>query len=892
MATSDSTQVTNKDVLWSIVTYGSVFGVFIICFLLLRLKLKRIYQPKSSFQLINDEKKPEQLPNGIFQWLPELLRKSDNFIIQQAGLDGYFFVRYLYLISMYMFISSLWILPLLVPLNVSGSTGDLGFDKLTFSNIRSKKRYYAHVFASWLFFWGFLFLVYRELTYFTSVRQVVLSSPRYAKKLSSRTVLFQCVPSQYLSEVEFSKLFVGVKRIWITRAADDLASKVAERDDLAMKLEAAETAYLKKAVKRANQIKAKSGVAISGDISEYVPNKHRPKHRLTFLIGKKVDTIDYIKGELVKLNKEVVQLQADHMNAEPFNSVFVEFESQYYAQMAQRSIPHHAAFSMIPSYCGIEPKDVIWFNMKITWWKRIINRFIASSAVIGLIILWAFPVAFVGLISSVTYLTEKVPQLRFIEKLPPLVLGMITSLLPTIGLTVLMMILPMFIRKMGIFSGSPSVQHVEYFTQQAFFGFQVIQVFLVITLSKSATTLIPQLIGKPTGVMNLLAENLPKSSNFYISYVLLHCFSFSSGVLLQLVPMILYYVLGALFDNTARKKWSRFVTLSSADWGVIFPVYTNLLVIAMAYSIISPIIIPFCAIGFFLLYVAYLYTLTYVFQETPDSRGIHYPRALFQSFTGIYIGQIALLGLFVVGKGWGPIILQGICIGFTAVVHFHLSLAFDTLMTVVPVDTMKPLDGKSETPSFKSPKTDSPSEEIKELPQFPVRKYQPRNSLSIDQKTSSLLSDNTYEIQNPTQINNENTLFTVPLLADGDVAPIPPAPFWKRYFLPDIYCSYKAVKTRLPEIYNLPDPSELLDDEEFKYAYCYPAVSSKCPCIWLPRDPFGFSTALIADLEGVIDASDKGAMFDSNDNIIWTSRPPDFSKKADEFESFKVNFSD
>lgn len=125
-------------------------------------------------------------------------------------------------------------------------------------------------------------------------------------------------------------------------------------------------------------------------------------------------------------------------------------------------------------------------------------------------------------------------------------------------------------------------------------------------------------------------------------------------------------------------------------------------VIIFSYSIISPMILLFGAVSFFLLYVAYLYNLTYVFQESPDGRGIYYPRALFQSIVGIYIGQVCLLGLFAVGKGWGPIVLQVIGLCVTVFIHLHLNAAFDHLTKVVPVDTMKPLDGVSDTPSFKN----------------------------------------------------------------------------------------------------------------------------------------------------------------------------------------------
>lgn len=89
--TATATNTSTEQVVTALVSNGGIFIAFIIAFILLRMKLKRIYEPKSSFDLINEEKKPEPLPKGLWQGIRPLLKKSDNFIIQQAGLDGYFF---------------------------------------------------------------------------------------------------------------------------------------------------------------------------------------------------------------------------------------------------------------------------------------------------------------------------------------------------------------------------------------------------------------------------------------------------------------------------------------------------------------------------------------------------------------------------------------------------------------------------------------------------------------------------------------------------------------------------------------------------------------------------------------------------------------------------------
>lgn len=101
---------------------------------------------------------------------------------------------------------------------------------------------------------------------------------------------------------------------------------------------------------------------------------------------------------------------------------------------------------MAPRYIGLHPHDIIWSNLRIKWWELIIRNAVTIGAVVALIIFWAIPVAVVGAISNINYLTEKVPFLSFINDCPPVILGLITGLLPAVLLAVLMALLPIILR--------------------------------------------------------------------------------------------------------------------------------------------------------------------------------------------------------------------------------------------------------------------------------------------------------------------------------------------------------------------------------------------------------------------------------------------------------------
>jgi hypothetical protein len=861
MAADVATSSTSTSALiTTLITNLVIAGVFVTSFLLLRVKFKRIYSPKSSFDLVAEEKKPTPLPLDPFSWLYILLTKPHSFIIQQTGLDGYFFLRYILIMALtFMFGLLTW--TVLLPINAVHGNGNDGLDQLSIANVKFKGRYYAHVFVGWVYYGIVIFVIYRELFFYNSLRCAVLSSPKYAKKLSSRTILYHSVPDTLLDEKQFYKLFDGVKRIYVSRSSRILEGKNARRNALVNKLEIAENKLLKLAVK--NKLKAdKKGLVLEpvDEISSYVPENKRPRHKIGGFFSKKIDTIRYCQEEIPKANEEVRKLQKRYRANPPKNSIFVEFENQYYAQLAYQSTVHHSPLRMAPASTGLEPADIQWSNLRCFWWERITRKTIAFSAIVALVIFWAIPVAFVGLISNITYLTEKLHWLRWINNMPKQLLGIITGLLPTVLLTLLMMILPMFIRGMARVAGAPSTQHIELFTQNAYFGFLIVNAFLVTTLASSAASTVAEIIKTPEKTLSILADGLPKASNFYISFIILQGLTVASGSLFQVVGLFLYYILGAILDKTVRKKWNRFSGLGSMAWGTTFPIFTNLTCITLAYSIISPMILLFATVAFLLVYIAYSYNLTYVFVESADTRGLHYPQALFQTFTGIYLGQICLLGIFAVGKGWAPIALQIIGIVFTVFCHLHLSSSFKHLFTVVPIDCMRAMDGVSNTSSFQG--------ESEFRSKVLDKKHRMSRQQMIDEKKEK--EDLKNDLFTEDMEANEKEVTIVPLLADRDYKTTESSNPLVRFLRPDVFLNYRHAKQMLPACFNVEPPAEA----DNKHAYDAPVISAKCPGVWIPRDPMGLSTKEMETLSKIVPISDENSGFNEKGKITFLGKAP------------------
>lgn len=444
-------------------------------------------------------------------------------------------------------------------------------------------------------------MVARESIYYINLRQAYLLSPLYASRISSRTVLFTSVPEDFLDEAKLRRTFgKQVKNIWIANDCEKIEELVEERDKVAFKLEAAEIKLIKLAGK-ARAKAMKKGTAQdeeppanengeSGSVAaRWVQPKQRPTHRLKFLIGKKVDTINWCRSELERLVPEIEALQATYRAGEAkfICSVFIEFYTQTEAQAAYQSLSHHQALHMSPRFIGVNPEDVIWKNLKINWASRVVRNIIVITLVALLVIFWSIPVGFVGILSNIKSLEEKAPFLKFLDKIPPSILGVIQGLLPAVLLGVLMALLPIILRLMARKGGCPTVPAVELRTQNFYFCFQVIQVFLVTTFTSAASAVGAKIAKNPSSATSLLAANLPHAATFFISYLIVQGITVSAGALAQVVGVIVFKILGKFLDNTPRKMYKRFISLTALGWGTVFPIYTNLCVIGRCFPLIN-----------------------------------------------------------------------------------------------------------------------------------------------------------------------------------------------------------------------------------------------------------------------------------------------------------------
>ncbi|KAI4103983.1 MAG: hypothetical protein L6R37_003545 [Teloschistes peruensis] len=440
---------------------------------------------------------------------------------------------------------------------------------------------------------------------------------------------------------------------------------------------------------------------------KYLKDSDRDKMRLPIFgwrwmislpfLGQKVDTIDHCRKEVARLNVEIEQDQKEPEKFPLMNSAFIQFNHQVAAHMACQSVSHHTPQQMTPRIVEISPDDVIWDNMSIKWWENYARTGAVVLLIAALILGWAAPVAFTGILGNLDSISQKVSWLQWVRSIPGTALSLISGVLPQILLAGLLAVLPITLRFLAKIQGNHTGMAVTLSVQNYYFTFLFVQLFLVVSISSGITNTITQLSDNPTNVPGILAANLPRSTNYFFSYMLLQALTVSSGALLQFGGLFAWFVLAPILDSTGRQKWTRQTKLSTITWGTFFPVYTNLAAIGLIYSIISPLIMVFNIVTFSLFWLVYRYNTLYVTKFRFDTGGLLFPKAINQLFTGLYVMELCLIGLFFLvrdadadGNSIGTpckaqAIIMIVVLILTVIYQFLLNNAFAPLFRYLPI---------------------------------------------------------------------------------------------------------------------------------------------------------------------------------------------------------------
>ncbi|KAG8922564.1 hypothetical protein FRC02_011782 [Tulasnella sp. 418] len=952
----------------ALVTNSAALVIQVAAFSWLKGRLQRVYAPRSF--LPPPEKRSEAIPPGPWKWFPALLTSPSTDIIPRNGLDAYLFIRFLRLLMMIFGVFTLFTWPVLLPVDAVGFESNRdGLSKLSWGNVpvTQQTRYAAHLVLAYLLTFFVLWLIRRELDHFVKSRHQFLISHSHAKLAQSKTVLITSVPHD-MDEKQLGTLlsFVpgGIAKIWIYRDNGDLPDLHEQRLEACQKLEKAECKLLRDALKakraedkirKAAEKKAKKArstepvdrseaplgntSAISTDVEKGVENAFakvvRPTHRLGKIpfFGQKVDTITWCKEEIARLSHLIDERRAQVGERKSQGSAFVQCNLQIGAHILSQVVTYHEPLAMYEKWTDVAPEDVVWSNIDDGAYETRARYVISWAATIGLIVLWSFPVAFVGLLSNVDSLCSEVHWLAWVCRLPSVVQGIIQGVLPPLFLAILFLILPMILRGLAWYQCIPRYSLISLSVYKRYFLFLIIHGFLIVTLSSGLTAAIPQILQNPGSIVESLAQRMPDASIFFLTYVTVTGMAGAAAALLQLVPLVLYFVHRWLVGDTPRSAYGKTFVMPKADFGTILPRISLVAAIGLAYSIISPVINGLALLSFFLLWLAWKFLFTWVFDQ-PDAQetgGLYFPLAISNLFVGLYIEQICLAGLFFLATdehGNRSSLPQGILtvvlLAITFAAQILLRKSYGPITEHLPVSVMNKKLAERYERKHKGEESKGVLPDLfrRDNVRSVVRrrlKIRPK-SVEDPEKLKKEQFEREQELSKGKQVAAQHNFGDLQLLdavlRAGFVDSRPTSSAIAQYMTmepphsPTSPTTSQDNETTMSHTSAAPlrrresagstkskgsgkmrfappapalrveqpddDDGDSSDDDNEDHAFDHPSTYVDAPWIWIPKDDLGLSTYLVTELiESGVQASDIGAFIDKKGNVEVVRNPPD-----------------
>lgn len=182
--------------------------------------------------------------------------------------------------------------------------------------------------------------------------------------------------------------------------------------------------------------------------AQYIPVESRPYHRPLGNFRRRADTIRWTRNRLRELNQQIFKLrrQVRRGDGDTLPAAFLEFETQESAQAAHQVVAHHRPLHMSSRILGIHPDEVLWKSLMMSWWERIIRKFIILSLVTVAVIFWSVPSALIGFISQIDFLAKNIIFLAWVKQLPTVVVSFIQGFVPSLALSLWMAAVPVMLR--------------------------------------------------------------------------------------------------------------------------------------------------------------------------------------------------------------------------------------------------------------------------------------------------------------------------------------------------------------------------------------------------------------------------------------------------------------
>lgn len=156
--------------------------------------------------------------------------------------------------------------------------------------------------------------------------------------------------------------------------------------------------------------------------------------------------IEYHRNEISRLNHNITRLQICDNEYSLINSTFIIFNNAKSINVTCQSLVNSKSIIFNFQYIDVKLKNIIWQNLNIKWWQRLIRSLMIKFCVTILIEMWVLLIVFTKFLSQLNYVIVFWSTLQYLKKFLKLILNIIQKVVSQILLIRLTLLLSMFFR--------------------------------------------------------------------------------------------------------------------------------------------------------------------------------------------------------------------------------------------------------------------------------------------------------------------------------------------------------------------------------------------------------------------------------------------------------------
>ncbi|CAJ1439916.1 unnamed protein product [Effrenium voratum] len=590
-----------------------VFNMGLICAYLFSFALLQHFQPIVYLNNSRTGRAPEPRPSWYGCWL------SSAEVQEYAGLDSALLVDFCNLGMKICFCLGLPISAVLIPIYFSlgthysdcGQSGAIvgprsSLDLLSIASLGCNQSVrWLLAFSVWICVWAVQRLLWEAQKSFVQRRIAWLQQ---RPKPQSSTVLVANIPPRHRSDAKlknyFQRLFPeNVETVYVVKQLSSLAELLEEYDTAEQRLHEA--------------------------LYQWQLHNQEADQRPKLILDKDADPVDSIEHytRLMEHLQRLIETErarirsADNFTQESLcsSSAFVTFKSSRDAEMALRLRlePEGHVFTM--EYAPA-PKDVAYDDLLGSPQRRQLWHFLGFVMIIGVFLFW-FPL--IGLASSIVNL-ENLEQIQVVHQIlttSPWLQSLLEGIFATLLLSLFMGFLPSALS--AIISSTftfTSKAESQLELQQWYYWFQVIFVLLVTAVGTSLWQRFNDVLASPKGVLFDLANSLPNTSTFYMSYVILN-WSLSVLNALRYQNIIKFLAWNAVCEEDRAKAKSEPEDPDYYGIGSRSARLSLIMAIGLVFSLLSPLTLWVVFAFFFINRLVFSYLVVFAETQKQDMGG-------------------------------------------------------------------------------------------------------------------------------------------------------------------------------------------------------------------------------------------------------------------------------